>query len=96
MARGLGRGLDALFLDTEAAYENAHSEQGVTEVDITNVFPNPDQPRKNFEENALAELSRSIKGTRRDHASRRGAIGRRKIYDRRGRTALPRRDPRRT
>lgn len=61
MARGLGRGLDALFLDTEAAYENAHSEQGVTEVDITNVFPNPDQPRKNFEENALAELSRSIK-----------------------------------
>ena len=53
--------MDALFLDTEAAYENAHSEQGVTEVDITNVFPNPDQPRKNFEENALAELSRSIK-----------------------------------
>ena len=46
MARGLGRGLDALFLDTEAAYENAHSEQGVTEVDITNVFPNPDQDRK--------------------------------------------------
>ncbi len=61
MARGLGRGLDALFLDTEAAYENAHSEQGVTEVDITNVFPNPDQPRKNFDENALAELARSIK-----------------------------------
>ncbi len=61
MARGLGRGLDALFLDTEAAYENAHSEQGVTEVDITNVFPNPDQPRKNFDENALSELARSIK-----------------------------------
>lgn len=61
MAKGLGRGLDALFLDTEAAYENAHSEQGVTEVDITDVFPNPDQPRKNFDENALNDLARSIK-----------------------------------
>lgn len=64
MAKGLGRGLDALFLDTEAAYENAHAEasaQGVTEVDITNVMPNPDQPRKNFDENALSELARSVK-----------------------------------
>ena len=64
MAKGLGRGLEALFMDTEAAYENAQSEpqqQGVTEVEITDVFPNPDQPRKNFDENALTELARSIK-----------------------------------
>lgn len=66
MGRGLGRGLEALFLDTEAAYENAHGEQeqgeqGVTEVAVTDVFPNPDQPRKNFDENALQELARSVK-----------------------------------
>ena len=62
MAKGLGRGLEALFMDTEAAYENAQADQqGVTEVEITDVFPNPDQPRKNFDENALNELARSIK-----------------------------------
>ena len=64
MAKGLGRGLEALFSDTEAAYDNAaHGDeaQGVTEIDISDVFPNPDQPRKNFDENALNELARSIK-----------------------------------
>lgn len=64
MAKGLGRGLEALFMDTEAAYENAHPEQvqqGTTEVAINDVFPNPNQPRKNFDENSLNELARSIK-----------------------------------
>ncbi len=65
--KGLGRGLSALFSDTEEAYENAQTEgaaverSGATEVDISEVFPNPDQPRKAFDENALNDLANSIK-----------------------------------
>lgn len=49
---GLGRGLDSLF--------EAESEKGVTEVMLSEVEPNRDQPRKTFDEKALAELSDSI------------------------------------
>lgn len=65
MAKGLGRGLSALFSDTESAYEKAQGdikeEGGATEVAISDVFPNPDQPRKAFDENSLNDLARSIK-----------------------------------
>lgn len=65
--KGLGRGLSALFSDTEGAYENARTEgaegekNGATEVAVSEVFPNPDQPRKAFDENALNDLANSIK-----------------------------------
>ncbi len=74
--RGLGRGLSALFSDTEEAYENAAKSpfsedipsaplpediKGLKEVDIDLVRPNPNQPRKHFDEEALAELADSIK-----------------------------------
>lgn len=72
--RGLGRGLSALFSDTEEAYENAAKQpfeaesgpfpeeiKGLIEVDIDLVRPNPNQPRKHFDEDALHELSDSIK-----------------------------------
>ncbi len=71
--RGLGRGLSALFSDTEEAYENAAKQpfapetalpediKGLTEVDIDLVRPNPNQPRKHFDEDALRELADSIK-----------------------------------
>lgn len=63
--KGLGRGLSALFSDTESAYENARTEggdrNGATEVAISEVFPNPDQPRKAFDENAMNDLANSIK-----------------------------------
>ncbi len=72
--RGLGRGLSALFSDTEEAYENAAKQpfeaesgpfpeeiKGLIEVDIDLVRPNPNQPRKHFDEDALRELSDSIK-----------------------------------
>ncbi len=64
--KGLGRGLSALFSDTEEAYENAQAESGAersgaTEVKLSEVFPNPDQPRKAFDENALNDLSNSIR-----------------------------------
>ena len=68
MAKGLGRGLSALFSDTEEAYENAQTETsegsgkgGVEEISIRDIFPNPDQPRKEFDGDALFDLMRSIK-----------------------------------
>ena len=67
MAKGLGRGLSALFSDTEEAYENAHTElgetglAGATEVDVSEIFPNPHQPRKSFDENAMNDLANSIR-----------------------------------
>lgn len=63
MAKGLGRGLSALFSDTEEDYGKTQKEtEGTTaQVPISKVFPNPDQPRKSFDENALNDLSKSIK-----------------------------------
>lgn len=52
---GLGRGLDALFAD------NAVEEQGkVVTLRISEIEPNRDQPRKTFDEAALADLAESI------------------------------------
>ncbi len=85
--RGLGRGLSALFAETEETYENAISlhpeeeddnsilnliskkeeEKQITtekgksfEIDIEKVHPNPNQPRKHFDDIALDELANSI------------------------------------
>lgn len=64
--KGLGRGLEALFgaMEETNNYKNItsnKSENGVLEVEIDKVFPNPNQPRKNFDEDALKELASSIK-----------------------------------
>jgi len=64
MSKGLGKGLSALFSETEEAYENAQNqenEQTVDEINIEDIYPNPDQPRKNFDEAAMAELADSIR-----------------------------------
>lgn len=37
------------------------SSSGVTEIEISKVYPNPNQPRKNFDPTALQELADSIK-----------------------------------
>ena len=50
---GLGRGLDSLF-DVNS------EEKTVTEVMLSEIEPNRDQPRKDFDEQALAELAESI------------------------------------
>lgn len=50
---GLGRGLDALFSD------NADTEKGI-EVSLSDISPNPNQPRKQFDSDALRELSDNI------------------------------------
>jgi len=60
--QALGRGLDALFGEIDEAYENEGSQQGsILELPLKEIRPNPFQPRKNFDESSLFELSESIK-----------------------------------
>lgn len=62
---GQGLGLGALFSDYTAditTYDvNGDLNKGVEEMDIELIIPNPDQPRKNFDEDLLNELAISIK-----------------------------------
>lgn len=67
---GLGKGLDSLITDKvgsgNATVENtntkkAEADKDVTFVKIGKVEPNREQPRKNFDEDALLELSESVK-----------------------------------
>ena len=67
---GLGKGLDALIpvgINEKKAKagnineENAERKEGEKLVNITKVEPNREQPRKNFDEDALDELAESIK-----------------------------------
>ena len=51
---GLGRGLDSLF------NENATDSDSAVKVNINDIEPNRDQPRKDFDEKALSELADSI------------------------------------
>ncbi len=58
----LGSGLSALMGGAEDTVESSVStSSGITVVSIENIIPNPDQPRKNFDEEALSELAASIK-----------------------------------
>lgn len=52
---GLGRGLDSLLPDSGSA------GGGVTEINIGDLDPNPDQPRKAFDEDAIRQLADSIR-----------------------------------
>ena len=53
----LGRGLDAL-ISTEAVRTSGSSSIG--EIEIDKIFANPNQPRRDFNEDALRELADSI------------------------------------
>lgn len=55
---GLGRGFDAIFADNSV--EDISSGNSTTKVKLLDIEPNRDQPRKQFDEEALAELSDSI------------------------------------
>ena len=55
---GLGRGLDAL-IDTTHVDTNGGSS--INEVELRLIVANPDQPRRNFDEEALQELADSIR-----------------------------------
>ncbi|CVK18571.1 MULTISPECIES: ParB/RepB/Spo0J family partition protein [Sporomusa] len=58
--RGLGRGLDALFAAPDAA-QAIDTNEPVNEIAIKDITPNLHQPRRDFDEEALAELAQSIK-----------------------------------
>lgn len=66
-ARGLGKGLDSLIpvavpqAETKAVEDTKENNGQGTYVKITKVEPNREQPRKNFDEDALQELADSIK-----------------------------------
>ena len=55
---GLGRGLDALIDTTHISTAGSSS---ISEIALDKIYPNPDQPRRNFDEEALQELAQSIK-----------------------------------
>jgi len=64
-AKGLGMGLQALLGEAArpatASGETTESRGGVREIDIVRIKPNPNQPRVQFDEAALAELADSIR-----------------------------------
>ncbi len=57
--KGLGRGLDALFGGNIEVKSKPMEE--MTEVRISDIIPNPTQPRTQFDEEALEELADSIR-----------------------------------
>lgn len=64
---GLGRGLDALLGEairgdsTPQPSSAQSSGQGIANITVADIHPNPDQPRRYFAEDALEELGASIK-----------------------------------
>ena len=69
--KGLGRGLDALFGNSEKEYGNAQAqvsakdlevgESAATELPVANIVANPDQPRKSFTDIAMSDLVSSVR-----------------------------------
>lgn len=55
---GLGRGFDAIFADNSV--EDISTGNSTTKVKLLDIEPNREQPRKQFDEEALSELSDSI------------------------------------
>lgn len=72
MAKGLGKGLQALFEETGAAYEQIYENKdafsyteeerkNAQEMQLDLIYANPNQPRKNFDQQSLRELADSIR-----------------------------------
>jgi ParB family transcriptional regulator, chromosome partitioning protein len=55
MAKGLGKGLDAFFSNIDA-----NKEELIQEINLKDLRPNPYQPRKTFDKEAIDELAASI------------------------------------
>ncbi len=53
---GLGRGLDSIFLDNAVE----ETSGGVTVLRLSEIEPNPDQPRRDFDPESLSSLAESI------------------------------------
>ena len=61
-SRGLGRGLSALMSDVSSHDDVETSVSAATEktIPVDQIYPNPDQPRRTFEDQAMADLTASI------------------------------------
>lgn len=57
MAKGLGKGINALFANMEM---EIGKEESIQEIKISELRPNPYQPRKTFQKEAIEELKQSI------------------------------------
>ena len=66
-SKSLGRGLGAILGEVAEAYENEFQSgesdirEQVIEIPLDEIVPNPYQPRKHFDEDAIRELAESIK-----------------------------------
>jgi len=61
-SKALGRGLDALLGEVGEAYENEGTQrENILEIELSEIKPNPYQPRKTFNDDSLQELAESIK-----------------------------------
>ena len=69
MSKALGKGLEELFSENVNTFQDfedsiiseAKNSNSVIEISLSDLRPNPYQPRKNFDEESLKELSDSIK-----------------------------------
>ncbi|MCR4421745.1 MAG: ParB/RepB/Spo0J family partition protein [Spirochaetales bacterium] len=61
--KALGKGLDALFSNEIPVYDETEvkSIEGIQFIQIDNIVPNPDQPRKTISDEDIDELAESIK-----------------------------------
>ncbi len=65
--KSLGRGLGAILGEVAEAYENEFRTEGeevterIVEIPLDEITPNPYQPRTHFDEEAIKELSESIR-----------------------------------
>ncbi len=61
--RGLGRGLSALMAEVAAPAAEAGAPERARDqrLPVEKLIPNPDQPRRHFDDTALAELANSIR-----------------------------------
>ena len=60
--RGLGRGLSSLMSDVGAASESSKNAVPASErkLPVDKIYPNPDQPRRTFDDQAMEDLTASI------------------------------------
>ena len=57
---GLGKGFESL-IPTDFDSSIVEGSERIQKIDIDKVVPNPDQPRREFDKQALDELAESIK-----------------------------------
>ncbi len=59
--RGLGRGLSALMADIEPSTDASAQVKTAQTLPVDQLYPNPDQPRRQFDTDALDELTKSVR-----------------------------------